>query len=145
MITETGLAGIAHVIQLAVAPVFLLTGIGAILAVMTSRLARIIDRARQLEGEARRDRERHEALRPELTMLCRRARLASRAIALCTVTALLVCAVVALLFLGVFLGFDASVWVALLFIGAMLAFFLGLVCFLWEVWLGTSSLRIGIL
>lgn len=47
---ESGLTEIAHVIQLAVAPVFLLTGVAGILSVLTNRLARIIDRARVLEG-----------------------------------------------------------------------------------------------
>jgi hypothetical protein len=46
---ESQVTAIAHVIQLAVAPVFLLTGVGAVLAVLTQRLARIIDRARVLE------------------------------------------------------------------------------------------------
>ena len=48
MFPESGLTAIAHVIQLAVAPVFLLTGVGALLSVLTSRMARIIDRARVL-------------------------------------------------------------------------------------------------
>ena len=49
MPTDPGTGGIAHAIQLAVAPVFLLTGIAALLAVMTNRLARVIDRARSIE------------------------------------------------------------------------------------------------
>ena len=57
--------------------------------------------------------------------------------------ALLVCAVVAALFLGAFAGFDASIPVALLFIGAMVTFFCGLLSFLREIFLATASLRIG--
>jgi Protein of unknown function (DUF2721) len=141
---DTGIAAVAHVIQLAVAPVFLLSGIGAILAVMTNRLARVIDRARALEqqrlaGSA----EDHMRIDAQLATLARRAALASRAIALCTLTALFICAVVATLFLGVFFGFDASIWVALLFIAAMVAVFAGLVFFLREIFLATSSLGIG--
>ena len=99
---------VAHAIQLAVAPVFLLTGIGAILAVMTNRLGRIIDRARVLEERLdNASAELHPALHTDLTTLSRRAKLISRAITLCTATALLVCTVIAVLFLSAFLRFDA--------------------------------------
>jgi len=135
---------VAHVIQLAVAPVFLLSGIGAILAVMTNRLGRIIDRARVLE--ARLDGASAELialLRADLATLSRRAKLIGRAITLCTITALLVCTVIAVLFMSAFLRFDASIPVALLFIAAMAAFFLGLLWFLREIYVATVSLRIG--
>jgi Protein of unknown function (DUF2721) len=133
---------VAHAIQLAVAPVFLLTGIGAILAVMTNRLGRIIDRARVLECRLdSASAELHPALRADLTTLSRRAKLISRAITLCTATALLVC--IAVLFLSAFLRFDLSIPVALLFIAAMLAFFLGLLWFLREIYVATVNLRIG--
>jgi Protein of unknown function (DUF2721) len=135
---------VAHAIQLAVAPVFLLTGIGAIPAVMTNRLGRIIDRARVLEDRLdNASAELHPALRTDLTTLSRRAKLISRAITLCTATALLVCTVIAVLFLSAFLRFDLSIPVVLLFIAAMLAFFLGLLWFLREIYVATVNLRIG--
>jgi Protein of unknown function (DUF2721) len=135
---------VAHAVQLAVAPVFLLTGIGAILAVMTNRLGRVIDRARVLEEKLEgASPESLATLRTDLAVLSRRAKLNGRAITLCTTTALLVCTVVAVLFLSAFLGFDASILVALLFIAAMLCFFLGLLCFLREIYLATMNLRIG--
>jgi hypothetical protein len=94
---------VAHAIQLAVAPVFLLSGIAAILAVMTSRLGRIIDRARVLEDRLdNASAELHPALRTDLATLSRRAKLISCAITLCTATALLVCTVIAVLFLSAF-------------------------------------------
>ena len=135
---------VAHAIELAVAPVFLLTGIGAILAVMTNRLGRIIDRARILEE--RLDGASPESLatlRADLAVLSRRAKLIGRAITLCTTTALFVCTVIAVLFVSAFLSFDASIPVALLFIAAMLCFFLGLLWFLREIYLATMNLRIG--
>jgi len=52
---DSGITAVAHVIQLSVAPVFLLSGIGAMLAVMTNRLARVIDRARTLEAKVTAD------------------------------------------------------------------------------------------
>ena len=135
---------VAHAIQLAVAPVFLLSGIGAILAVMTNRLGRVIDRGRVLEdrlGAA--SPKLVTTLRADLAILSRRAKLISRAITLCTTTALLVCTVIAVLFLSAFLRFDAAIPVALLFVLAMASFFLGLLTFLREIYVATVSLRIG--
>ena len=141
MLQEPPIAAVAHVIQLAVAPVFLLTGIGGMLAVMTNRLGRIVDRARRVEDDAGAQPE--PALQEELVRLSRRARLISVSISLCTLTALLVSAVIAILFLGAFLAFDASVLVALLFVAAMLTFIVALVCFLREVFLAIEGLRFG--
>ena len=75
---------VAHAIELAVAPVFLLTGIGAILAVMTNRLGRVIDRARVLEERLEGASQKSLAtLRADLAVLSRRAKLIGRAITLC--------------------------------------------------------------
>jgi len=135
---------VAHAIQLAVAPVFLLSGIGAILVVMTNRVGRIIDRARVLEEKLDGASAAILAtLRADLGILSRRAKLISRAITLCTATALLVCTVIAVLFLSAFFRFDATIPVTLLFIAAMSTFFLGLVWFLREIYLATVTLRIG--
>jgi hypothetical protein len=141
---EIQISPVAHVIQLSVAPVFLLSGIGAILAVLTSRLGRIIDRARVLE-ERLEDAtpERAALIERDLATLTHRARLVGPAITFCTVTALLVCTVIVILFSGAFFQFDAAVPVALLFIAAMLAFFLGLLWFLREIYVATSNLRIA--
>jgi hypothetical protein len=143
-VVEFSDVAVAHAIQLAVAPVFLLSGIGAILAVMTNRLGRIIDRARVLEDKLDAASPKLLAtLRADLPILSRRAKLISRAITLCTTTALLVCTVIAVLFLSAFLRFDATIPVALLFVAAMSTFFLGLLWFLREIYVATVSLRIG--
>ena len=135
---------VAHAVQLAVAPVFLLTGIGAFLMVMTNRLGRVIDRARTLEERLERAAPESVAiLRADLAVLSRRAKLNGRAITFCTATALLVCTMIAVLFVSAFLGFEASIPVAVLFVAAMLSFFLGLLWFLREIYLATKSLRIG--
>ncbi len=141
---QIGVAAMAHAIQLAVTPVFLLLGIGTMLAVMTNRLARIVDRARALQREAAAMGEPTHRVQEESATLVRRGRLAGRAIALLTTAALLISAVIAILFAGTFLDLDTSRVVALLFIGAMLAVFAGLVLFLREVFLATASLRIGL-
>ncbi len=131
---------VAHGIQLAVAPVFLLTGIGALLGVLTSRLSRIIDRGRFLEerlGGARKA-QRAEIV-GELVTLTKRRKLINLAISLCTICALLICIVIVTLFAAAFLSFDVSHPIGLMFIIAMLALIGGLVSFLREVLLATSS------
>ncbi len=141
MFPDIGTSGIAHAIQLALAPVFLLSAIGAMLAVMTNRLSRIVDRARSLETQVAKQADDVAHKRAELVLVARRARLVSWAIALCTTTALLVAAVVATLFLGAFLGFEAAIPIALLFIAAMLSVIAALSLFLREVFLSTAGLR----
>ena len=135
---------VAHVIQLAVAPVFLLTAIGTLLSVMTNRLGRVIDRARLLEARLETaPSESIPAHHSHLATLSRRAKLIGRAIALSTTAALLVCTVIAILFLGDFLRFNITIPVALLFITAMLLLVLALLSFLREVFIATAALRIG--
>jgi Mg2+ and Co2+ transporter CorA len=135
---------IAHVIQLSVAPVFLLTAIGTMLSVMTNRLGRIIDRARVLEARLETaPAEATDKLHAYLATLARRANLIGHAITLCTSTALLVCTVIALLFMGDYLRYDMSQPVALLFIVAMLLLVLGLINFLREIFIAKASLQIG--
>ena len=135
---------VAHVIQLSVAPVFLLTAIGTMLSVMTNRLARVIDRARVLETKLETAPPNALATQREyLGTLSRRADLIGHAITLCTTTAVLVCTVIALLFLGDYLRYDMSQPVALLFILAMLLLVLGLINFLREIFIAKASVRIG--
>jgi hypothetical protein len=135
---------IAHVIQLAVAPVFLLAGVGALLNVMTNRLGRIIDRARRVEGEwPEMGDDGREPARKELRILERRAHCASWAINLCTFAALLVCALVAALFIDAFFGTNLKWLVGAFFVGAMVALIGGLTAFLVEVYIATHMLRIG--
>jgi hypothetical protein len=142
--TEPRVAAIAHVIQLAVAPVFLLMGVTAMLGVLMNRLGRIIDRGRRLEAlPAEIAPERRASANAELVLLVRRARLVNWAVSLCTSAALLICAVIATLFLGAFFERDLSAAVAWMFIAAMVALFGALVSFLREIYLATRNLRLG--
>ena len=128
--TDQDVSLIAHVIQLAVAPVFLLTGLGALLSVMTNRLARVIDRAQLVEGMwSALDEAGRTGTRRELETLARRAHLASWAINFCTFSGLLVCGVIGTLFLDVLLGTNLKWLVSVLFIASMLAVIGGLVSF----------------
>jgi Protein of unknown function (DUF2721) len=140
----TGIVDIAHGIQLSVAPVFLLSGVGVILTVLTTRLTRIIDRARSLESALPRPSAGGDAnLHSELRLLSRRARTVQTAITLATTCALLICLVIVSLFAGVALGRDLSRLIALLFIAALCAFIGALVAFLLEIRAATASLRFG--
>ena len=141
---------VAHVIQQAVAPVFLLTGVGAMLGVLTNRLSRIIDRFRTLEAymrkagsvpERHRDIEHHSETErsEEFSMLGRRRVWIHRAITLCTLCALLVCVVIATLFIASEMSIDPSRLVSALFVSAMLSLISGLLCFLREIALATKS------
>jgi len=134
---------IAHAIQLAIAPVFLLTGIAALLGVMANRLARIIDRARYYEQTwERMDEGARTAARGELADLERRRHLASWAINFCTSAALLVCIVIATLFLEAFFSTELKWLAGALFVGVMIALIGGLGCFLREVYVATHTVRI---
>ncbi|HEY3287708.1 MAG TPA: DUF2721 domain-containing protein [Gemmatimonadaceae bacterium] len=135
---------IAHVIQLSVAPVFLLTGIAGLLNVLTGRLARVIDRARVIE-RALHEEDPHEtiAAHERLRTLATRARWINVAISLCVASAIFIATVVMVLFAGAFWGADYRGIVAGLFIVAMVALIGGLIFFMREIGLATSSLRIG--
>lgn len=138
-------SNVAYFIQLSVAPVFLLTGVGAMLSVLTNRLSRIIDRARALESlyEAEQETGRRAAQHALLRVLSRRARLVSWSISLCTTCSLFVSTIIVLLFLEALLSTYFRGVVPVLFIIAMLAFIIGLLMFLREIYLATASLRIG--
>lgn len=145
------LSSVAYVIQLAVAPVFLVTGIAAMLGVLTSRLARVIDRARALEPllAALRETEpaasaaaaKSSAMRQQLRILGRRARLINRAITLCVVSVLLICLVIIGLFVGTYLV-PGLFWLsAAAFALALAVLIAALMLFLREVYLSTAQLR----
>ena len=142
--TSLAITDISQAIQLALAPVFLLTGIAGILNVMAGRLARIIDRGRFLtESESAVANRASENLQTEFANLERRRHLASTAITACTLSALLVCTVVTTLFLEVLLGLPMRVLVALLFACSTLTLVVGLAYFLREVHLATRTVRIS--
>lgn len=145
MFADATLSSIAHLVQLAVAPVFLLTGVGAILGVLAGRVGRVVDRARKLESELPHAvAERRTAIVGELHRLSARAHLTYWAIALCTICALLICSMIALLFVGEFILIRIAPIVATLFVGAMLSLISGLLCFLREVYLAIRYLRLEI-
>ncbi len=136
------IASVAHTIQLAVAPVFLLTAVGTILGALVNRLGRIVDRRRQLEKTLHdlRDTPAEEA-HAELHTLLLRARLIYHAITLAVLSGLFVCLLVASAFIGSLILLDISFWVAGLFILAMLALTGCLGMLLREVFLAVGTAR----
>jgi hypothetical protein len=134
---------IVHLIQSAVAPVFLLSGVGVTLGVLTGRLARIIDRARYLEEHMAKSGVQSEALHDSLRMLARRASYTNAAIALCAASALFVSLVVMALFASAFLQTDLSMAIAILFVAAMICLTGAFGAFLVECRLATEILRFG--
>jgi hypothetical protein len=139
---QPDIADITRVIQLAVAPVFLLTGIGAILTAMTHRLARGADRARHLRHarHSAAPEDRDDLIR-ESGVVGRRIRLAHRAIAFAVSRELCVCLLVALAFAGAAAKLDLVVVVAGLFVLAMLSLIVTLLIFLREIMLSVTSVR----
>ncbi len=136
---------IGEVVRLAVAPVFLLSGVGVTLTLLVNRLARVIDRARALEGDESQTLPHGRAdLETRLNTLTVRARLLGRAIALSTICALLVSMVVVTLFIGALLGIHVALVIAAEFIVAMCCLIGALLYFLREVFLATRTLRIGL-
>jgi hypothetical protein len=139
--TEPFVPEIGHVIQSAVAPVFLLSGVGVTIGVLTNRIARIVDRARTLE--ARPHDPADQRTHSDLAALSSRAKLINRALTLCTICAILIALVIVALFVSPMLRVDLSGLIALLFIAGLAAYVVALVTFLREIFLATASLRIG--
>ena len=135
---------IAHAIDLAVAPVFLLSGIGVLLGVLTNRLARIVDRARKVEESLRQATvAAPDDGREQLLVAASRAKFINVSITLGTIAALLVALVVAVLFASTFVPLNLAGPVAVLFVLAMAALVGALLSFLLEVRIAIAALRIG--
>ena len=141
---NAAVSAITAQIQLAVAPVFLLAGVGAFLNVLANRLSRVVDRSRGLAAAASvLDEAVQEQVRLERALLERRIRAANLAIICCTSSALFVCVLVATLFIAEPTGHAMGRIIAALFILAMALLIAGLLLFLQEVRLAMLSMRIG--
>jgi VIT1/CCC1 family predicted Fe2+/Mn2+ transporter len=134
---------IAHLIQSALAPVFLLSGVGVTLGVMTGRLARAVDRARRLEELLAHHPADARQIHDDLRVLTTRTRYLNAAITMCGCSAVLIALVVITLFANAFFGSGFAGTIALLFVGAMVFITGAYIAFLIEVRLATRSLRIG--
>jgi predicted RND superfamily exporter protein len=135
---------IATVIQLAVAPVFLLAGIAGTLNVLATRLSRIIDRGRVLNDKPyAADTPEFVEVDGEQRLLARRSRLINRAIAFSTMSSLFVCLVIVVLFLDAMFSLRLEKLIAAMFILALLSLISALLLFLREVGLSLRAFRFG--
>jgi hypothetical protein len=139
---DTHVPEIAGVIQLAVAPVFLLTAIGTVIAALNIRLGRAVDRRRDLEARVPSlSADELPSARDELTVIARRIRFVYLAILAAVISGLFVCLLIAAAFLGAFVRTDLSYTMGAMFIFAMLALIACLLLFLREIFLAVSTPR----
>jgi hypothetical protein len=135
-------SAISHGIQLAVAPVFMLSAVAALIGALATRLARIIDRARDIEERlAAGDIRNEEAAYWELNRLRLRGRVVNWSVGLLVVCAVLIGATVMTLFLGETSSPRTEKLVPWSFLGGITCFVLALLCFLVETLLATHTLR----
>ena len=137
---ELHITDISKVVQQVLAPAFLLAGIGTFLTTMTQRLARIIDRAREVSFETDSPDETADltALRD---MLALRAKLIQRAILCCTSAAIIICGLIGVMFIDALVEYSLARIIAVVFAIAMGTVMAGLIYFLREVFIATASLR----
>ena len=134
---------VAEIVRLAVAPVFLLSGICAFLNVCASRLSRIVDRSREVEPRLLESRgAEHDRWLGELRVLDRRMSLVGWAISLSVLSGVLICSVVVLLFSASLSSLHVATTIAWLFIGSMVAIGLGFAVFLVETRVGSKAVRV---
>jgi hypothetical protein len=143
---QAAIETIAVVIQLSVAPVFLLAGIAGMLNVLSVRLGRVVDRFRAIEARIiYEDRKVHLAnFQKEATGLWKRIRLVNWSIRMFVLGALLISMVIVALFFGELVAIDFSLYVSVLFVGAMYFLIMGLILFLFEVSISTTQINEGI-
>jgi hypothetical protein len=137
---ENHVTSVTHVIQLAVAPVFLMTAIATLISALNMRLGRVIDRQRTLQEAtsvaARLD---PAARHQEFALLARRVHLSYLAILAAVVAGLFICLVVAMAFVGVLFEVDLARLLAVLFILAMVSLITSLSVFLREIYLAVAA------
>ena len=155
-VEDTAVNTVSHLIQLSVAPVFLIAGVGAILGVLSGRLAKITDRIERLNikiteaSQAPSDMQRRasdvstdtlNALKLQRRYLQIRAKNMNMAILFCILTGLLVASVIMIMFLSSFFAFDGGLLIAALFILGMAAFMLSLSLFVREIFMATFFMQ----
>ena len=138
---------VARVLQSVIAPAFLLAGIGTFINVMTQRLTKVVDQAREFAIDESDDDPTPEATKLNLltkrlhATFVQRARLVNLAITLATAAAVMICMLIALLLADALIHVDLSVAVVLMFVVALMTLISALLTFLFEIFLATKVLR----
>src|SRR3954465_6169452 len=134
---------VAEIVRLALAPVFLLSGIGAFLNVLAARLSRIVDRSRDVGSLVLTSRgQEHGRWIADLKVLDRRMSLVSWATGLAVTSAVLTCLVVVLLFAANLIRTHPGSEIAWLFMASMLAIGAGFAVFLLETTIAARAVRV---
>lgn len=140
---SNSLSQIVPVLQVAIGPVILISGVGLLLLTLTNRLGRAIDRARQLKAELpKRTEPDREQVVAQVAILYRRARLIRLSITLAALSALLASALIIILFLAALLRWEEGLLVSLLFMACMTALFASLVAFIGDINLSLQALKL---
>lgn len=136
-------ADILRIIQAAIAPVVLISGVGLLLLTLTARLGRIVDRTRLLAAERRAAEPRaRPSLDAQLTILAQRARLIRLAVALSASSVAMIGILIAVLFLGLLLNWNVAVAAALLFVVSLLSLVAAMLVFVRELFQALTALRL---
>ena len=139
------LAELIPVLQTAIGPVILVSGVGLLLLTMTNRLGRIIDRTRQIARELRAGAGPDEGrAKAQLSILLSRAALVRGAIAAASVSVLLAAILIIVIFVSALLGTGPAVAVAGLFVACMTALIVSLVLFIRDVNLSLRALKLEV-
>ena len=139
----TPLSEIIPVLQVAIGPVILISGVGLLLLTMTNRLGRAIDRARQLKGKLpKRTEPDRQQVQAQVAIIYRRARMISLGITLAALSALLAAALIIVLFVMALLRLEHGLLVSLLFIACMISLFASLVAFICDINLSLHALKL---
>jgi len=131
------------VLQVAVGPVILISGVGLLLLTLTNRFGRAVDRSRQLAREKKSlPNSGPKLLEGQVEILYRRAKLIRLSIILAAFSLLLASVLIIVLFLSALLKLESAILICLLFIGCMLALILSLCSFIQEIQLSLAALKL---
>ncbi|WP_419770089.1 MAG: DUF2721 domain-containing protein [Candidatus Marinarcus sp.] len=138
------ITSVSQLIQLSVAPVFLLAGVAGLLNVFTGRLSRIIDKVEKLdkyEEQLKGENKEYKSMKQRRDFLAMRMKNTNLAILFCTATGLLIALVIVTMFLSQLMGFNSELFISVLFILAMLSLIIALMLFLKEIFFTTSFIK----
>ena len=136
------LAEIIPVLQVAIGPVILISGVGLLLLTMTNRLGRAIDRARQLAHEVNRPEADRVRVTEQVVTIYRRARVLRLTITLAALSVLLTAVLIIALFLAVLFGQDYGLAISLIFIACLVSLIGSLIAFIYDIYLSLAALRL---
>lgn len=140
---STKLNELIPVLQVAVGPVILISGVGLLLLSLTNRFGRAVDRSRQLTREIRESGEAARlGLAGQVDILFRRAELIQRAIILAATSLLFAAVLIITLFFTALFQWELAVPVSLLFICCLAALIGSLGMFIMDIRLSLKALKL---